>query len=131
AVLYLAFPLGFIPSGRGLTGLGSFEHGHHVLDVVILLIPTLILLADELRRPREVAPDSKSVLSLITEIPRGYVIGAGVFLAVLLWLSGTNETGQLVGFGVIVVGGAFWLWRKQRSDVRRVLRDLGPPPEKP
>src|SRR5262249_46694565 len=50
AVLYLAFPLGFIPSGRTLTGLGRFEHGHHVVDVLILLIPTLILLADELTR---------------------------------------------------------------------------------
>ena len=56
AVLFLAFPFGFIPADRPLTGLGRFEHDHHTLDLVVLLIPTLILLADELRWKRVVAP---------------------------------------------------------------------------
>jgi hypothetical protein len=33
AALYLAFPLGSIPPNKPrLTGLGRFEHDHHVLD---------------------------------------------------------------------------------------------------
>ena len=130
AVLYLAFPLGFVPDGRPLTGLGRFEHGHHVLDVAILLIPTLILLADELGRKHEAAPDSASLRSYIAEVPRGYLVGAGVFLALLVWMTGTNGQGQLVGLGIVVAGGALWIWRKHRSEVRRVLRELNPP-EKP
>ena len=54
AVLYLAFPIGYVPAGEKLTGLGGFEHEHHALGIVIMLVPTLILLADELRRKREV-----------------------------------------------------------------------------
>ena len=57
AALFLTFPFGFVPADRPLTGLGRFEHEHHALDLVVLLIPTLILLADELRWKREeVAP---------------------------------------------------------------------------
>jgi hypothetical protein len=56
AGLYLAFPLGFVPRDRPLTGLGRFEHAHHELDIAILLVPTLILLANELRWKREAAP---------------------------------------------------------------------------
>jgi hypothetical protein len=59
AALYLAFPFGYVPAGDKLTGLGRFAHEHHALGIVILLLPTLILLADELRRKREVTrPDS-------------------------------------------------------------------------
>jgi len=130
AVLYLAFPLGFVPDGRPLTGLGRFEHGHHVLDVAILLIPTLILLADELGRKQEAAPDSASLRSYIAGIPRGYVIGAGILLALLVWMSGTNGDGELVGLGIVAAGGSLWIWRKHRSEVQRVLRELNPP-EKP
>lgn len=57
AVLYLAFPFGFFPVDRPLTGLGRFEHEHHALDIAILLIPTLILLASELRWKEEVEPE--------------------------------------------------------------------------
>jgi hypothetical protein len=56
AALYFSFPFGFVPADRPLTGLGRFEHEHHALDIAVLLIPTLILLANELRGSREVAP---------------------------------------------------------------------------
>lgn len=57
ALLYLAFPFGFVSVDQPLSGLGRFEHDHHALDIVILLIPALILLANELRWKREeVAP---------------------------------------------------------------------------
>jgi uncharacterized membrane protein len=52
AALYLAFPYGFAPAGHPLNRLGRFEHEHHVLDVLILVIPTLILLASEMGRNR-------------------------------------------------------------------------------
>jgi hypothetical protein len=61
AVLFVAFPFGFVPADQPLTGLGRFEHEHHALDIAILLIPALILLTDELRRKREVAPASGDV----------------------------------------------------------------------
>jgi hypothetical protein len=57
AALYLAFPLGFVPVGEPLTGLARFEHEHHALDIAILLIPTLILLANELRWKEGVEPE--------------------------------------------------------------------------
>ena len=57
AALYVAFPLGFFPVGRQLTGLGRFEHEHHALDIAILLIPTLILLVNELRWKEDVEPE--------------------------------------------------------------------------
>lgn len=49
AGLYLAFPFGFIAAGKPLTGLGRWEHDHYALDLVILFVPCLILLANELR----------------------------------------------------------------------------------
>ena len=55
AALYAAFPLGYEPSGRRLHGLARFEHLHHALDVVALLIPALVLLAAELRTPQRSA----------------------------------------------------------------------------
>ena len=57
AALYVAFPLGYEPSRRRLHGLARFEHLHHTLDVVALLIPALVLLAGELRAPRHSATD--------------------------------------------------------------------------
>jgi hypothetical protein len=58
AALYLVFPLGFVPSGEKLTGLGRFAHEHHALGIAVLLVPSLILLADELRRKRQAEPES-------------------------------------------------------------------------
>jgi len=137
AVLYVAFPLGFTAEGHPLTGLGRFEHQHHALDVVILLIPTLILLANELiwkqqvTTAPEVAPgpegDRTSLRSRIAAIPRRYVIGAVVLLVFLIWIAGTNGPGLVVGLGVLVVGSALFLWQRNRSTMRSVRRDLRPP----
>lgn len=62
AVLYLAFPLGFQPSGQELTGIGRFAHDQHALGIAILFIPSLILLADELRRKPETERNSPEPL---------------------------------------------------------------------
>src|SRR6185437_14307851 len=35
AALYLVFPLGFVPSGEKLTGLGRFAHEHHALGIAV------------------------------------------------------------------------------------------------
>ena len=48
--LYLGFPLGFVPGGDPLTGLGLWEHRHHSLDVLLLLVPLASLLGWELWR---------------------------------------------------------------------------------
>jgi hypothetical protein len=45
-------------------------------------------------------------------------------------MSGTNGDGELVGLGIVAAGGSLWIWRKHRSEVQRVLRELNPP-EKP
>ncbi|MGZ4403022.1 MAG: hypothetical protein ACXVRV_03235 [Gaiellaceae bacterium] len=137
AALYVAFPLGFAAEGQPLTGLGRFEHDHHALDVAILLIPTLILLANELRWKQQVEPspevapgpeeDQPSLRSRIAVTPRRKVIGAVVLLVVFIWLAGTNGPGQLVGFGVLAAGSALYLWQWHRSTMRSVLRDLRPP----
>jgi hypothetical protein len=132
AALYLAFPLGFFPATQPrLTGLGRWEHDHHALGIAILLIPTLILLVDELRWKGEMAPgpepDRASLRSRIGALPRRNLIGAGVLLLALIWIAGTNGPGLLLGLGVILAGSAFFLWRWHRSEMRRVLRDLKPP----
>src|SRR5207245_4805543 len=137
ALLYVAFPLGFTAEAQPLTGLGRFEHQHHALDVVILLIPTLILLGNELRWKQQVEPgpevalgpeeDRPSLRSRIAVIPRRNVIGAVVLLVVLIWIAGTNGPGLLVGLGVLAVGSALFLWQLQRSTMRSVLQDLRPP----
>ncbi len=131
AVLYVAFPLGFVAAGQRLTGLGRFEHNHHVLGVAILLIPTLILLVTELRwKQQEVesvpegSPDVRAGSSRV--IPRSALVGAGILL-ILIWLSGTNGPGLLLGLGVVLACSAVWLWRKHRSEMRSVLGDLRPP----
>jgi lysylphosphatidylglycerol synthetase-like protein (DUF2156 family) len=61
AVLYLSFPFGFTPADQPLNRLGRFGHEHHALAVAILLIPTLLLLTNELRWKREVGPDEHSL----------------------------------------------------------------------
>jgi hypothetical protein len=135
AVLYFAFPLGFIPATHPLTGLGRFEHDHHVLGIAILLIPSLILLANELRWREEAAPDPEAGRlnrrSRSRVMPRRNVIVGGVLLLlVLIWAAGTNSYGMLVGFGVVFAGCALFLWHRNRVIMRSVRRDLRSP-EKP
>lgn len=131
AGLYVAFPLGFVPIGHKLTGLALWVHDHHLLGLAILLIPTLILLADELRRTSEEAPEPEpEEASARRKIPRRNLVGGVVFLVVLVWMAGTNSSGMLLGLGIILVGLGLFLWRKDRLAMRAVLRDLGPP-EKP
>ena len=132
AVLYLAFPLGFFPATQPrLTGLGRWEHDHHALGIAILLIPTLILLVDELRWKGEMTPgpetDRASLRSRIGALPRRSLMGAGVLLLALIWIVGTNGPGLLLGLGVLFAGSVLFLWRWHRSDMRRVREALKPP----
>ena|SRR5207248_2292696 len=131
AALYIAFPLGFTPVTQSPTGLGRWAHDHRVLGVAILLIPTLILLVDEVLRRGEVAlaleADDASLRSLVSAIPRRFLIGAGVSLVALIWMAGTNGSGLLLGLGIAFAVGAAFLWRWHRSEMRRVTRDLRPP----
>ena len=132
AGLYVAFPLGFVPFGHKLTGLALWEHDHHLLGLAILLIPTLLLLADELRRTGEKAPEPEPEEpgAAHHKIPRRNLVGGVVFVGVLVWMAGTNSSGMLLGLGIILVGSGLFLWRKDRLAMRAVLRDLGPT-EKP
>ena len=133
AALYVVFPLAFIPVGEPLTGLGRWVHDHHLLGLAILFIPTLILLANELRWNEEATPEPEpgpSFRSRIGAIPRRYIVGTGVLALLLIWLAGTNSSGMLVGLGVVFVGTAMFLWYRDRAILRGVRRDLGPP-EKP
>jgi hypothetical protein len=128
AALYVSFPLGFVPFGHELTGLALWEHDHHLLGLAILLIPTLILLADELRLTSEEAtepgPEEPSLAH--RRIPRRNLVGGVVFVGVLVWMAGTNASGMLLGLGIVFVGLGLFLWRKDRLAMRTVLRDLGP-----
>ena len=60
AALYVAFPFGFVPRGRRLRGLPRFEHEHHALDILVLVTPTLMLLASEVWRQRQVIAPASS-----------------------------------------------------------------------
>jgi hypothetical protein len=136
AGLYVVFPLGFAPvSQHKLTGLAGWEHDHHLLGLAILLIPTLILLADELVRRGEVVaapePEEPSLVSRSRAIPRRNIVGGVLFLGVLVWMAGTNSAGMLLGLGVVFAAGGLFLWRKDRLAMRTALRDLAPRPEKP
>lgn len=128
AGLYVVFPLGFVPFGHKLTGLARWEHEHHLLGLAILLIPTLILLADEVRRKSKAAPEPEAEEQSLghRKIPRRNLIGGVLFLAVLVWMAGTNSSGMLLGLGVVLAGLALFLWRKDRLAMRAALRDLGP-----
>jgi LPXTG-motif cell wall-anchored protein len=58
------------------------------------------------------------------------LVGAAVLLlVVLVWIAGTNTSGMLIALGVVLVGFALFLWRRNRSIMRSVLRDLRPPDE--
>jgi len=133
AALYVVFPLAFIPVGHPLTGLGRWVHDHHLLGIAILLIPTLILLANELLWKQDATPDPEpgpTLRSRIGAIPRRYIVGTAVLVLLLIWLAGTNSSGMLVGLGVVFVGTALFLWYRDRAIMRGVVRDLKPP-EKP
>jgi hypothetical protein len=132
AALYVVFPLSFIPASQPLTGLGRWDHDHHALGIAILFIPTLILLATELRWGQAPDPDpgGPSLRARMRAVPRRYVVGTGVFILLLIWLGGTNTSGMLVGLGIVFAGSALFLWYRDRAIVREVRRDLGPP-EKP
>lgn len=132
AALYVAFPLGFTSAHQAtLIGVGRWEHDHHLLGIAILMSPTLILLVDELSRRGEIEAvpeaDRASLRSLVGAIPRGFVIGTAALLLALVWLAGTNGSGLLLEFGVVLAASVFFLWRKHRSEMRRVMRDLRPP----
>jgi hypothetical protein len=133
AVLYLAFPLGYTAIAFAPTGLGRFEHTNHALDVVILLIPTLILLADELRRRGEEAPavgpagDGAGFGSGLAG-GRGRIVVAVLLLVALIWTAGTNSYGMLIGFAVVLAAFGAWVWQRNRAEVRAVMRDLHSPP---
>ena len=133
AALYVVFPFAFIPATQPLTGLGRWVHDHHLLGIAILLIPTLILLANELLWKEEATPvpePGPTLRSRIGAIPRRYIVGTGVLMLLLVWLAGTNSSGMLLGLGVVFVGTALFLWYRDRAILRGVRRDLGPP-EKP
>jgi hypothetical protein len=133
AALYVVFPFAFIPVGQPLTGLGRWVHDHHLLGIAILLIPTLILLVNELLWRQDATPDPEpgpTLRSRIGAIPRRYIVGTAVLVLLLIWLAGTNSSGMLVGLGVVFVGTALFLWYRDRAIMRGVRRDLGPP-EKP
>ncbi len=132
AALYFAFPLGFIPQDNPrLTGLGRFEHEHRLLGIAILLIPTLILLANELGWKQEEAPasepDREGLVARIARVPRRKLIGGGILLLALLWTVGTNGPGLLIGYGVALAVLVWFLWHWHRSEMRSVRRDLRPP----
>jgi hypothetical protein len=134
AVLYVAFPLAYTPVDQSPTGLGRWAHDHHLLGIAILFIPSLILLANELRWKQEAIPAAESsdpsLRSMIRVIPRRNLIGAGIFILGFVWLAGTNGPGLLVGLGAWLVGVAAFLWHWNRSTMRDLRRDLKPP-EKP
>ena len=133
AALYVVFPFAFIPVGHPLTGLGRWVHEHHLLGIAILFIPTLILLVNELLWTQEATPDPEpgpSLHSRLRAIPRRYIVGEGVLVLLLVWLAGTNNSGMLVGVGVVLAGTGLFLWYRDRAILRGVRRDLGPP-EKP
>jgi|SRR3954451_4593195 hypothetical protein len=131
AALYVVFPLAFVPlTAPKLTGLGLFAHDHHLLGVALLLIPTLILLVDELRWEGgpEPEPDEGGLsLGFGSGRHRWRNIGGGVAsVAVLVWMAGTNAAGLLLGLGLVFTFFAVVLWRKHRLAMRAALRDLGP-----
>ncbi len=56
----------------------------------------------------------------------GTVLKVGIPVLVLVWLFGTNNPGMLLALGLVVAGSAFYLWRKDRSEMQSVLGELGP-----
>jgi hypothetical protein len=58
------------------------------------------------------------------------VLKVGIPVLVLIWLFGTNNPGLVLALGLVVAGTVFYLWRRDRSEMRSVLGELGPPPGK-
>lgn len=131
AALYVTFPLGFVPRDQLLAGLGRWAHDHHLLGVAILLIPTLILLVNELGWKHEEvpapAPGDESLRSWVARVPRRKLIGGGILVLAFVWALGTNGPGLLVGIGVVLAVGAWFLWDWHHSVMESVQRDLRPP----
>lgn len=129
AALYLAFPLGFVPADQPLGGLGRFEHANHVLDVFVLLVPTLILLASELLLKQESNAGEPlevgALVSGIRHLPRRATIAAVIVLVSLGWFVGAKGSGVWIGLAILVGGLCIFAWERQRSAVRRMRRDLG------
>jgi len=48
-------------------------------------------------------------------------------VVLLIWLAGTNILGMVIALGVVLAASAVFVWRKNRSEMRGVLRDLRPP----
>ena len=61
----------------------------------------------------------------------GWIIGAVALLLFLGWIAGTNNPGMLLALGVVGVGFAAFLWRKDRLEMRSARRDLRPTEEAP
>jgi hypothetical protein len=123
AALYLAFPLGFIPTGQELTGLGRFEHTHHALDVALLLLPSLILLVSEVFRGEE-QTDQPTIVALLRRVPRRYVIGVVVAVLVFLWFAGASTPVFWIGVGALLLGGGVVVGLRSRATVRRMRHGL-------
>lgn len=123
AALYLTFPFAFTPADQELRGLGRFEHGHHAIDVVVLLLPSLILLVDEVFRAPE-STDQPTMLALLRRAPRRYVIGVAIVVLVALWFVGASSSGFWLGLGVLVLVGSLIVGLRSRATVQRVRRDL-------
>jgi hypothetical protein len=123
AALYLAFPVAFIPADQKLQGLGRFEHGHHALDVVVLLLPSLILLGAEVFRGSETT-DEPTIPALFRSVPRRTAAGVALVLLFVLWFAGASSSGLVLGLGAIILGGGVVLGLRSRAQVRRVRRDL-------
>jgi hypothetical protein len=123
AALYLTFPLAFTPADQELRGLGRFEHGHHAIDVVVLLLPSLILLAAEVFRGHA-STDQPAIPALLRRAPRRYVVGVAIVLLAALWFAGASSSGFGLGLGVLLLGGGLIVGLRSRAAVRRVRRDL-------
>ena len=126
AALFLAMPLGFVPPHETLTGLGRFEHAHHALDIVALLIPTLILLASEVRRGHIEGPAQEFTIRQRLRLAARYIgVGGALALAFLVWLAGWAD-GTEVTIGVFVVAIGIYVAAEVQTHVaaRRMRRNL-------
>jgi hypothetical protein len=123
AGLYLTFPFAFTPAGKELRGLGRFEHGHHAIDVLVLLLPSLILLAAEAFRGH-VSTDEPTIVELLRRSPRRVVVALMIVVLALLWFGAANSTGFFLGLAVLLVGGGLVVGLRSRATVRRIRRDL-------
>ena len=123
ALLWLAFPLGFIAATQPLTGLGGWAHGHHVADVVVLLIPTLILLVAEALRGLE-PTDQPTLLELLRNAPRRIVLGVAIFVLAVVWASGARTYEFWLAVGASLLVGGIIVGVRNRAKVLRIRRDL-------